>query len=143
MAMAAPKGEDDVVTDINITPLCDIFVVLLIIFMVTADQIVQTGPSVDLPVNTVASEQPSTITVTITEQDRYFVGDEEVSVDRKAKDPFAQLAARLKDEIGKSKEPAVMIRSDKRRTIRDVMRVKDIADRAGASQVAIGTRLEK
>lgn len=143
MAMAAPKGEDDVVTDINITPLCDIFVVLLIIFMVTADQIVQTGPAVDLPVNSVASEQPSNVTVTITERDQYFVGDTEVPVDRKAKDPYALLASKLKEEIDKAKDPAVMIRSDKRQLIRDVMRVKDIADRAGAKQVAIGTQLRK
>ena len=143
MAMAAPKGEDEVVTDINITPLCDIFVVLLIIFMVTADQIVQTGPAVDLPRNSVASEQPSNITITITEKSQYFIGDTEVPVDLKAKDPYAALTARLKDEIGKAKDPSVMIRSDKRRFIGEVMRVKDIADRAGAKQVAIGTQLRK
>ncbi len=138
----AKEGDGEVVTDINITPLCDIFVVLLIIFMVTAEQIVQTGPVVDLPKNSVASQQPSRVVVTITEDGRYFVGDAQVPIDTAQKDPYAALAARLTEEIAKSKDGSVMIRSDKRKSIREVMRVKDLADRSGATQVAIGTRLE-
>ena len=128
------EGEGEVVADINITPLCDIFVVLLIIFMVTAEQIVQSGPAVDLPANAVSSEQPSRVVVTITEDGRYFVGDVQV--------PAGDLEARLREEIAREKDASVMIRSDKRKSIREVMRVKEMADRAGTSQVAIGTRLE-
>lgn len=144
MAMGASReGDGEVVSDINITPLCDIFVVLLIIFMVTADQIVQTGPAVDLPRNTVASQQPSRVIVTITEDGRYFLGDAPVPVDPGASDGYAALAARLKEEIQKSQDGSVMVRSDKRKSIREVMRVVDLANRGGASQVAIGTRLEQ
>ena len=46
--MGAPDGEEEVLSDINITPLVDVMLVLLIIFMITAPML-QTGIEVALP----------------------------------------------------------------------------------------------
>ena len=49
MAMSGPKkrgGRDEVMSEINITPLTDIFLVLLIIFMVTSVAMVQSGATI-------------------------------------------------------------------------------------------------
>ena len=48
---------------------------------------------------------------------------------------------KLAGEIKKSPDGSVMVRSDKHLSIRDVMRVVDVANRNGATQVAIGTQL--
>ena len=73
MAMGGPsggaqEGEGDsdgaIFADINITPLTDIFLVLLIIFMVTTSVISSQGKEVDLPSSAIASETPAGVTVT-------------------------------------------------------------------------------
>ena len=56
---------DDIVAEINITPLTDIFLVLLIIFMVTTSVISSQGKNVDLPSAAIASQTPQGVTVTI------------------------------------------------------------------------------
>ncbi len=49
MSFGGGGSDDGVTTEINITPLCDIFVVLLIILMMTAESITNKGPEVSLP----------------------------------------------------------------------------------------------
>ncbi|PIW00084.1 MAG: biopolymer transporter ExbD, partial [Deltaproteobacteria bacterium CG17_big_fil_post_rev_8_21_14_2_50_63_7] len=49
MAGFKTSGDDDVLSDINVTPLVDVVLVLLIIFMVTASAIVKAAIAVDLP----------------------------------------------------------------------------------------------
>ena len=148
--MQGPKAEgaDEVVSDINITPLCDIFVVLLIIFMLTADLIVQTGPDVQLPQSAKESVQPSRIAVTVTYEgantSRYFIGEKPVKVDPKLPNGFEDFRRELKEELAKQEEKNrdVMVRADKRLLIKDVMRLVQIAQADGAANVAIATRLE-
>ncbi|MCX5739622.1 MAG: biopolymer transporter ExbD, partial [Proteobacteria bacterium] len=65
---------DDIVAEINITPLTDIFLVLLIIFMVTTSVISSQGKNVDLPSSAVASQVPAGVTVTLS-------ADDEVAID--------------------------------------------------------------
>ena len=143
--MQGPKveGGDDVVSDINITLLCDIFVVLLIIFMLTADMIVQTGKEVQLPESAKPSVQPSRITITMTHEGEYQVGTESVKVNPDLANGFDELRAALKKELEKQKpeERDVMVRADKRLLIKNVMRVVQIAQADGARDVAIATKL--
>ncbi len=65
MAMSLPhdeSGHGEVVAEINITPLTDIFLVLLIIFMVTSTTLMQSGVNVNLPRSRTASITPKAIT---------------------------------------------------------------------------------
>ena len=61
-------ADDQIIAEINITPLTDVFLVLLIIFMVTTSVISSQGKSVDLPEAAVADTTPSGVTVTVTER---------------------------------------------------------------------------
>ena len=75
---------DDIVAEINITPLTDIFLVLLIIFMVTTSVISNQGKNVDLPSSAVASQTPAGVTVTVTADDEIAV-DGTVGDERRAR----------------------------------------------------------
>jgi biopolymer transport protein ExbD len=72
-------GDDGIVAEINITPLTDIFLVLLIIFMVTTSVISNQGKEVDLPSSAVASQTPSGVNVTVTSAGEIQVDDQTVS----------------------------------------------------------------
>ena len=57
-------GHDEVVAEINVTPLTDIFLVLLIVFMVTSTTLTQAGLNVSLPRSRTASSQAQGVTIT-------------------------------------------------------------------------------
>jgi biopolymer transport protein ExbD len=68
------SGDDDVIAGINVTPLVDITLVLLIIFMVTTSYIVKEQIKVDLPrAASGEAEVQSTLTFKITEDGEYFL----------------------------------------------------------------------
>ena len=82
MAMSGPKkrgGRDEVMSEINITPLTDIFLVLLIIFMVTSVAMVQSGATIDLPRVQETESEPRQIIVTVTPQKEIFVNNQPVA----------------------------------------------------------------
>ena len=81
---ALPGGEDEegdgIVAEINVTPLTDIFLVLLIIFMVTTTAVTQEGKNIDLPSAEVASETtPEGVTVEVDDAGVIHVNGEVVS----------------------------------------------------------------
>src|SRR5262245_66396102 len=57
-------GRDEVVAEINVTPLTDIFLVLLIVFMLTSTTLTQAGLNVNLPRSRTASSQAEGGTIT-------------------------------------------------------------------------------
>ena len=72
-----------VFSDINITPLTDIFLVLLIIMMVIAPLLDQQGLSLTVPDNVESKDvqEHKTVNITIDNEDKFFINDEEVSAD--------------------------------------------------------------
>ena len=74
----------DMFNEINITPLTDIFLVLLIIMMVIAPLLDQQGISLAVPENVEASKlekEPQILTVQVTQNNKYYINNEEVSED--------------------------------------------------------------
>jgi biopolymer transport protein ExbD len=68
------NSDDDIISDINVTPLVDIILVLLIIFMVTASVIVTPAIKVDLPKAANADDNPeSTVSLILTRDRRLFL----------------------------------------------------------------------
>ena len=70
--------------EINITPLTDIFLVLLIIMMVVAPLLEQQGISLSVPENVEAEQlenEPQILTVYVSSANKYFIDNEEVSAD--------------------------------------------------------------
>jgi len=129
---AGEEVGDDIVAEINITPLVDIFLVLLIIFMVTTSVITNQGKQVDLPGAAVAKATPSGVTVTIDSQGGIQVGDKAVSV--------KGLPAALKVALGASREKVVILRGDRKVALGEAVNILDVAQQAGASGIALATK---
>ena len=103
MGSSRGNGPRGLVADINVTPLVDVMLVLLIIFMVTAPMMTQ-GLEVDLP-ETTASEMRQKENPVVVSIDK----DGKVMLD---KDPYSQaLLKKTRDEKGK--EQMILLKADK------------------------------
>jgi biopolymer transport protein ExbD len=135
-ARSLPSGDDDggegIVAEINITPLTDIFLVLLIIFMVTTSVISNQGKEVDLPNSAVASTTPTGVSVTVT-------ADGGVEVDGKSVSKDA-LPSALKAALDKAREKIVILRGDKKVLLGQAVNILDLAQQAGAKGIALATK---
>ena len=126
-ASRAPMAE------INVTPLVDVMLVLLIIFMVTAPLLVA-GVPVDLPDSRAAAlpQEVEPVQLSIDAQGEIFLGDEAVA--------SAQLPARLRTIRAGSTEdggPRVYLRADRELGYGRVMRVMGELNRADLRRVAL------
>lgn len=124
-----------IVAEINITPLTDIFLVLLIIFMITSSAMIESGPQVDLPEAGVTSTETKGVTVTVDAAENIFVNGTAT--------PRDQLAAGLREAVAQSDVKRVVLQGDKEVLLGDVVFILDEARSAGATEVAIAaTRRE-
>ncbi len=135
MATSLPSGDDEnggIVAEINITPLTDVFLVLLIIFMVTSSVIANTGKKVDLPEAAEATNTPpKAVTVTIDTQGPIQVNGEPVKREN--------LEAALKAALALSEEKVVILRGDREIVYGEAVFVLDQAQIAGAEGFALAT----
>ncbi len=121
--------------DINVTPLVDVMLVLLIIFMVTAP-LLTAGVPIDLPDSRAKplDQEEKPVEISVDAAGRIFIAKDEV--------PEAQLAARL-DRIAAAargdRPPQVFLRADTGLGYGRVMRVMGELNRAGLNRVALVT----
>lgn len=148
MAMSGPSGggdEDEVggsiFADINITPLTDIFLVLLIIFMVTTTAIAEAGQEkggfkVNLPRGGKgdAGAIPQDLAVAILADGRTVIGGK-VLDEGALKDAFS-------DAHGRNPELVVLIQADEGVSHGRVVHVMELARGVGLTRLAIATRAE-
>jgi biopolymer transport protein ExbD len=137
-ASARLESEDteDIIAEINITPLTDVFLVLLIIFMVTSSVIANTGKKVDLPEAVQQSQTPpKAVNVTITEEGLVQVNDQVVKLD--------QLRAHLEKALKATDNKTVILRGDRRVILEQAVYVLDQAQLAGAEGFALATKKPK
>ena len=133
-----PEGDDagGIVAEINITPLTDVFLVLLIIFMVTSSVIANTGKKVDLPEATQQSQTPpQAITVTMTANDIVQVNDKVVKLE--------DLRAHLEVALASAEDKMVILRGDKEVILGKAVYVLDQAQLACAEGFALATTKPK
>ena len=118
--------------DINVTPLVDVMLVLLIIFMVTAP-LLTAGVPVDLPDSRAKAlpQEDKPIEVSIDRDGRVFVDKDAVTDD--------QLQARLERIAALPKPPQVFVRGDKGLNWQRVMAVMGEINRAGLTRVGLVT----
>jgi len=126
------EGDGEIVAEINITPLTDVFLVLLIIFMVTSSVIANTGKNVKLPEAQEASATPpQAVNVTI-------AADGSVQVDGAAVSRDA-LRGAIEAALAKTEEKQVILRGDGEIPYKDAVYVLDQAQLAGAEGFALAT----
>jgi biopolymer transport protein ExbD len=137
MAITPLNREDnsDIIAEINITPLTDIFLVLLIIFMITSSAIVESGGKVNLPSAVKTQSEPRGTTVTITPKHEIFVNQQKVSE--------ANLEEALSKAFSSSPDRVVILRGDREVLLGEAVRVLSIVKKAGASEIAIAAEAEK
>ncbi len=130
------RGGGGVFADINITPLTDIFLVLLIIFMVTTAVTIESAAHVDLPKAeaTQPNEKPKGIVVTYTADHQILVGSQQVTE--------AQLMTTLQQQLAplQSSDKIVIFQGDPKVILGDMVRILDIAKTAGAEAIAIAVQ---
>jgi biopolymer transport protein ExbD len=129
------QSDNDIVAEINITPLTDIFLVLLIIFMITSSAIIESGGKVNLPKAVQTQSEPRGVTVTLTPQRQIFVNQKRVTE--------ANLEGALNEVFKGGSERIVILRGDRDVPLGDVVRVLSIVKKAGASEIAIAAEAEK
>ena len=128
-------GDDHEITAINVTPLVDIMLVLLVIFMVTATYVVKEVIAVELPRAAAAGEAaPRTLTILITRDGRSYL--EGVEVDE------AALLARLREASGKEELQAV-IGADRDARHGAVIRILDLLRSQGITRFSIQVERER
>jgi len=131
MAGATRDDGDGVISDINITPLVDISLVLLIVFMVTAKIIVSQAMPLDLP--KAASGQQVQLVFGL---ELHASGD--LYVDGKKVEADTAVLAMAREALTKNKDLRAVIRADKTVQHGRIMRVLDLLKQAGVSKIAFG-----
>jgi biopolymer transport protein ExbD len=135
--MAMVGGKAGVKSDINVTPLVDVVLVLLIIFMVVTPML-QRGKDVVLPKSKVVDKDPGQgdpLILSITT-------DKRVWVDKEPLDDVA-LEQRLKEEVMANPNRPFLLKGDSRVTVGEVRRVMAIARKAGARGVRVAVEQVK
>ena len=128
----AISGSDNPITDINVTPLVDVSLVLVIIFMVTAPLFTQPIMEVELPkAITDEGKEGENVTITIDPDERLAVNAKEVTKD--------ELKAELKMKLLESSDKVVIIRADNLTNHGIVLWALDVAKELNASQLVFAT----
>ncbi len=118
--------------DINITPLVDVVLVLLVIFMITAP-VLQSGIEVNIPkTRTVKEIMEQRLVVTIDRDQNVFLGDKPVNVH--------DLGQRLRDASGDSGKKVIYLRADVRVPFGAFASVMDAVKQAGITNISVVTR---
>lgn len=136
MAGGASDNDGDEITGINVTPLVDIVLVLLIIFMVTANFIVKETVEVDLPraANTEEKTVQTPVMLTMDKDAKIFFDGVETSGDA--------LMQKMKDAVAKDKEVRAIISADQSLNYGKVMNLIDMVKGAGIAKFALNIQKE-
>jgi biopolymer transport protein ExbD len=139
MSMTPLGGGDDgnaeILAEINITPLTDIFLVLLIIFMITSSAMIESGGKINLPKAVATRSESRGTTVTLTPKREIFVNQKKVSEE--------SLEKILQEALSASPDKTVILRGDKDVLLGETVKVMSIIKRAGASEIAIAAEAER
>ncbi|MDT8070077.1 MAG: ExbD/TolR family protein [Terriglobia bacterium] len=129
----------DVNSDINVTPMVDVMLVLLIIFMVITPML-QKGQSVDLvktdnPVQMPDADKEDAVLVAVMRDGSIYLGQDKVSAD--------QLAEKVKDKLENKADKEVFVKADARAKYGAVVEVVDNVRSAGVDQLGLLTEQRK
>ena len=123
-------------SEINVTPLVDVMLVLLIIFMITAP-LLTTGITVDLPSTESKSlpGQDEPITITMTSNGELFIGENPIKKET--------LIVTLNAITGIEKESRIFVKADEKLSYGEVMKIMSLITHSGYTKVALLTKQVK
>ncbi len=123
MSIKTNKGKDALFTEINITPLTDIFLVLLIIMMVVAPTFQSEDNSISVPeINSGVSIEQKNATVSVTKEGLMYINGKVISPDSLTSELIA-----LKPSLEKKE---VVVKADEKAKSSEIMKIMDSAKEA-------------
>jgi biopolymer transport protein ExbD len=132
MSFGTQDDTDEVMNEINMTPLVDVMLVLLIIFIITVP-VMKHSVNIDLP--RASSEQqlikPETVRLSVDADGSYYVNDAKISDE--------ELAPRLKAAAAQNPQPDLHIRGDKAVRYERVAQAMAAAQQAGLRKIGFIT----
>jgi biopolymer transport protein ExbD len=128
------QGSEPIIAEINITPLTDIFLVLLIIFMITSSAIIESGGKVNLPAVAKTETAPRGIVVTLTPEQEIYINQKKVTKE--------ELEPALVAILGGSPDRVVILRGDRNVLLGEAMWVMSVIKKAGALEIAVAAQPE-
>jgi biopolymer transport protein ExbD len=136
MAANLNRDQDEIVSDINMTPLIDIMLVLLIIFMVSSSAAIESGLNVNLPESNATAEAPAqSLIISMNQQGQLYVAGEPVSMD--------QLKQKVTEGLANMKSSTVILEGDGQASLSSAFDVMNIAREAGAKDFSIAARAKE
>ncbi len=132
MSFGTQDDNDDVMNEINMTPMVDIMLVLLIIFIITVP-VMKHSVNIDLPraSNEAQNIKPETIRLSVDAQGAYFLNEAQVA--------DADLAPQLKAAAAQNPQPDLHIRGDKNVRYERVAQAMAAAQQAGLRKIGFIT----
>ena len=129
-------GDDKSYDDINVTPMVDLYLVLLLIFIIMTTAGVQ-GTKVDLPKGSKAPAigGPKSKAITVNNEGKVFLDTVPVSLE--------ELEAKLNAHKAQVPEFPVVVRGDSSTQYQMVMNVLDVVGRCGITQIGLATQAPK
>lgn len=136
MAFFGEQDDDEVMSEINMTPLVDVMLVLLIIFMLTVPVLTQ---SVDIALpqtgGKTVQQQPDAVTITVNTMGQLFWNEERI--DKQALD------LRMAKSASQTPQPQIRIYGDKKASYEHVIQVMVAAQQAGLTQLGFVTEVSQ
>ncbi len=135
MAGGAKQNDEEIISDINVTPFVDVSLVLLIIFMVTATYIVAQSIPVDLPEAGTGEDVVTTFAITLTTDGQAYLDGEKMDE--------AGIRKRISAAQKKNEDVRVVIAADKAVQHGRVVRIIDLVRKEGVAKFAINIEAEE
>ncbi|MGV3493395.1 MAG: ExbD/TolR family protein [Ramlibacter sp.] len=132
MAFGTQDDTDEVMNEINMTPLVDVMLVLLIVFIITVP-VMQHSVNIELPRATSAPQEipPDTIRLSVDARGRYLWNEQEIGDDA--------LLARMEAEARRDPQPELHLRGDKDARYERVAQALAAAQRSGLRRIGFVT----
>ncbi len=132
MSFEVNDNSDEVMSEINMTPLVDVMLVLLIIFIITVP-VIQHAVKIELPRTSSVRDQTSfdKLQLTVDADGRFFLGKQAVALE--------QLEKVLQQEAARSPQAQLHIRGDKKVAYEHVAFAMSAAQRAGIKAIGFVT----
>lgn len=133
MAMAGGSNEDEIIDAINITPMVDVILVLLVIFMVTANFLKKESININLP--KVASADPNTsksVQVALTRDGKILLEGQTITEEK--------LVAQLQRDLKFRPNMRLTLSADEKLSYGTIMKLMGVIRKSGVTRVALSVK---
>jgi biopolymer transport protein ExbD/biopolymer transport protein TolR len=135
MGMGGGGGRGEVNADINVTPMADVMLVLLIIFMVITPML-QKGFAVDLaktdhPIEMTEADKEDSLILAVTRDGKFYLNQERVDIE--------QMSSKVNDKLSGKLDKTVYLKGDYRAKYGDVVKLVDNLRAAGIDKIGLLT----